>query len=260
MWAQLVSYLTSESQALREKLKTQGASGGAPAVGTTEPIPGRKSVDVERQQARLVSCNGSSALPSPSSADEVLALASRATAMVAPPDGWTPLEEVPARDKKRFEAFVKLLENEREYYAQLTLMMELFYLPLKRHDKAAGAETILSAEDVDELFGNAEVIWGIHKLFLGEMHRLALRWTADTRVGPLLAVFAPAFKAYNFYTAHVGIGMVALTKFKTKHAKSKEFKLFVDEAEASALCKDTNFRYTPQFLVNVVSECACASH
>jgi hypothetical protein len=36
--------------------------------------------------------------------------------------------------------------------------------------------------------------------------------------------------------------MVALTKFKTKHEKSKEFKLFVEDAEGRPECKDTNLR------------------
>lgn len=42
--------------------------------------------------------------------------------------------------------------------------------------------------------------------------------------------------------AHVGKAMVALTRFKTKHSRSNEFKLLVDECESSPECGDTNLR------------------
>lgn len=44
------------------------------------------------------------------------------------------------------------------------------------------------------------------------------------------------------YTGQVGKGMVALTKFKTKHAKAKEFKDLVAQNEASPACLNTNLR------------------
>lgn len=124
----------------------------------------------------------------------------------------------------------------------------------------------MNIDEVDELFGNLGLIWGIHKIFLGELVRVANEWTPETQTGALIKMFAQAFKVYNFYrfalllllllhrlftqltlfffffSGHVGLGMVALTKFKTKHERAKEFKQFIEEAEAHPECKETNLR------------------
>jgi hypothetical protein len=57
-----------------------------------------------------------------------------------------------------------------------------------------------------------------------------------------LDLFAPVFKLYSQYTAHVGKAMVALTKIKTKHERAKDFKKAVSTGEASAACEGTNLR------------------
>src|SRR5690606_5486923 len=126
-------------------------------------------------------------------------------------------EDLPARDKKRYEAAMALIDSEREYYHQLCLIVGLFLWPLKK-------EGVLTGLELEDLFGNVEIIWGTHKIFLDALCRAASGWTTNSSLTSVLALFAPAFKMYGFYTARVGKAMVLVSTFKTKHEHAAEFK------------------------------------
>ncbi len=235
---------------LREELRKSRETSGSPA----KTLPPRTTAGHHKPETSataaavapvaLIECmgvNGNEPMPKLTSADEILTVAMEAEVLVAPPTELGEVSDLPPRDKKRYDAAVALIDSEREYYGQLTLLMGLFVVPLRQCKALLGFD-ILSAQDSEELFGNVPTLWGIHKLFLHALIEAASDWTPENSVTAVLELYAPVFKLYQSYTAHVGKGMVALTKFKTKHARAKEFKDLISSAEASPACAGTNLR------------------
>ena len=226
---------------LREQLKAQRESS---ASGSPSPVSKNatalsstvSSKNAKKERPVFSILDGDEDVPELQSLDEVLTLSTSAVQLGCVGNFVVPAD-VPPRDKKRLEAFISLVENERDYYDQLATLMAMFMLPLQSRPVE-----ILSADEIKELFGNVDIIWGIHKLLLGSLCKIAEDWNVDSVVGNCLSVFVPALKVYNLYTAHVGKAMVALTKFKTKHPKAKEFKQFVQETEMKPECHGTNLR------------------
>ena len=233
---------------LREQLKKDRESGVSGSSGSMSSS--RSAISATPPAARKGAGNGKKSPVAPfesmtgldgvephpvvHTAEEILAAATTAPRLLAPGELRDPVE-LPARDKKRYEAVVALIESEREYYQQLSVIVALFLFPLQE----AG---ILSATDCEELFGNVETIWGVHKLFLRALTAAASDWTTETSIVSVLDSFAPVFKMYNFYTAHVGKAMVAVTRFKTKHERGKDFKSHLSQAEANDACQGSNLR------------------
>jgi hypothetical protein len=232
---------------LREDLRKSREAGSAPknppnARGSKAPPADAAAAATAAPPRLAFKClDGDEPMPQLTSADEILTVAMSAEAVVAPLDAVGAPVDLPARDKKRYEAVMALIDSERDYYNQLSLLMGLFVAPLRESKSATGVE-VLAFDEMEELFGNAPTLWGVHKLFLHALIAAASGWTTAHSVTPVLELYAPIFRLYQSYTAHVGKGMVALTKFKNKHPRAKEFKDLVAAAEANPACAGTNLR------------------
>jgi len=180
---------------LREQLrKSREVASAAPAAKTPARTAAKKpepAAAVPVVRPVLTGINGEESIPSSSlaNADEILTAAISAHMLVAPIDAPLPPVDLPARDKKRYEAVIAFITSEKEYYDQLCVLMSLFWIPLR--------DRVLSEEETEELFGNIPTVWGIHKLFLTALMESASGWTSERCIGPVLELYAPLFKLYQ---------------------------------------------------------------
>lgn len=142
---------------------------------------------------------------------------------------WSILKS--AEEKKK-EAEVKdtrlklaneIVETERTYVQGLCLAIEIFLKPLL-------ASKLLTASEVDTLFGGLEPICSINCKFLDDLENRVAQWKPTKQViGDLFFAFAPHFKQYSSYVCAYDVSSALLVKL----ADNSKFQAFLVEAAAN---------------------------
>eukprot|EP00300_Choanocystis_sp_HF-7_P016579 c19451_g1_i2.p1 GENE.c19451_g1_i2~~c19451_g1_i2.p1 ORF type:complete len:886 (+),score=158.27 c19451_g1_i2:32-2689(+) len=131
-------------------------------------------------------------------------------------------------NEARLKVASELVETERSYVSNLSLVVELFLSPLQKQMRSRNP--IANAVVVENLFGNIDVILALSSSFLSELNKLSL----PNGIGEVLVKFFHFFRTYIPFVNNYETMSSTLSR---KLSTSSRFLRFVRTAEANPRCK-----------------------
>lgn len=128
--------------------------------------------------------------------------------------------------KQRGYIVQELIDTEKNYVAQLQLVVDIFIEPLRQ-------EKIIDNIDINEQFLNWEPILGLHKQLLEQLET-GSDSLGDTKVGQIFINYSSFFKMYMQYLSNFEI---ALTRRAELMCKNRKFLNFLEKAEKDSRCR-----------------------
>jgi len=125
---------------------------------------------------------------------------------------------------KRKQILSELLKTETTYFNDLTLLRELYYLPLKaaKHFPGVGPRSI-SDDTVETIFYGFEPIYSLNKGLLYDMSAAHSDHDLEKRVPAIFARYVPSMKLYIDYVNHFDRADAALGQSLTKNTFFRDF-------------------------------------
>lgn len=124
----------------------------------------------------------------------------------------------------RDEIVREMVKTERQYVRDLTILIQLFLLPLKSAGEEAG---LLSKEELYKIFSNVETLLKVNEELLQGLEKRTEEWDHTSCVGDIFLHLASFFKLYTVYCKNYGTALETLQHCKT----NPRFAHFLEETE-----------------------------
>jgi len=147
-----------------------------------------------------------------------------------PPDPTPPASNV---DEIRFKVIDEIVTTERDYVNSLTILREMYYLPLKALPRLE-LSNVISPPDLENMFYGFESIYNLNKELLYDLRVETATKGKEAMVGKVLLAFAPSFKLYIAYVNKYDAALKTMTKCKEE---SKVFENFLTNTALDPICK-----------------------
>jgi hypothetical protein len=112
----------------------------------------------------------------------------------------------------RQKVIEEIFSTEHEYVNSLTILREMYYLPLK-YAHRLGVE-IMSKDDFGKIFYGFETIYQLNEKFLHDLEENKANNTISTTVGKLFTMYAPSMKLYIDYVNRYETALQTIQKLK----------------------------------------------
>jgi len=128
--------------------------------------------------------------------------------------------------KVRNESFRELLRREKQYVANLELIVKDYMKPLKEYTK--GYRALCSDKEISGIFGNIEALLTVHTEMLHQLEIIEGKCPEFDGLGEVFLTMAPFFKAYGDYVNNFQNGVKTLLECREKD----RFAAFIGEIYA----------------------------
>jgi len=119
---------------------------------------------------------------------------------------------------KRQEVIYEMIDTERDYVNDLSIIIELYIEPLKNNN-------IISKKDLNTLFSNVEQIYGVNKELLSLFEKRQKENPYVDEIGDIWLTMNEYLKMYLLYCSNYAY---ALTKLENLKSSSKNFTKFLN--------------------------------
>ncbi|ORX64662.1 Dbl homology domain-containing protein [Anaeromyces robustus] len=119
---------------------------------------------------------------------------------------------------KRQEVIYEMIDTERDYVNDLSIIIEVYIEPLKSNN-------ILSKKDLNTLFSNVEQIYGVNKELLSLFEKRQQQNPYVDEIGDIWLTMNEYLKMYLLYCSNYA---TALTKLENLKSSSKSFAKFLN--------------------------------
>eukprot|EP01120_Amphizonella_sp_Union-15-10_P014879 TRINITY_DN740_c0_g1_i1.p1 TRINITY_DN740_c0_g1~~TRINITY_DN740_c0_g1_i1.p1 ORF type:complete len:583 (-),score=85.14 TRINITY_DN740_c0_g1_i1:32-1780(-) len=170
--------------------------------------------------------------------DPKLEISSPLTYRSTPPKSPTPIDI----SAKRSKLVQEILQTERHYFHSLTILRELYYLPLKALPRLE-ILNVINTQQLESIFCGFEPIYTVNKelLYALENHSKEL----NSNFGSIFLKFAPGLHLYSSYINGYDNAIKTIEKCKSE---SKIFDQFLSNTSRDPICQRkqiTDFLITP---------------
>eukprot|EP01132_Coremiostelium_polycephalum_P002890 gene2890-3592_t len=115
----------------------------------------------------------------------------------------------------------EILSTEKKYINNLNRIITIFILPLR--DKANGKDKILSLDEINTIFSNIEIIFGVHKTFLSDFESRIEKWTDTQKIGDIFLKMAPYLRSYTQYSNSYNNSMLTIRSLQKSNPAFDSF-------------------------------------
>ncbi|PAA81617.1 hypothetical protein BOX15_Mlig001641g2 [Macrostomum lignano] len=132
--------------------------------------------------------------------------------------------------RKRNNIVFGLVECEEEYVQQITILVSCFLRPCRM--AASAKKPIITHEDVNSIFLNAETLLFLHQIFLQGLNSKMDNWPT-LQLGDLFDMLLPMLSIYQEYVRNHHYSLQVLAEYKQK----AEFTGLLKRYEEKSLCE-----------------------
>ncbi|XP_033120543.1 ras-specific guanine nucleotide-releasing factor 1-like isoform X1 [Anneissia japonica] len=125
--------------------------------------------------------------------------------------------------RKRNNIVFNMVESEREYVEQLSLLVSCFLRPFKM--AASAKKPIISHEEVNSIFLNSETIFFLHQIFYKGLSARMDQWP-KLLIGDLFDMLLPMLSIYNEYVRNHHYSLQVLAECKQRPLFSQLLKQY----------------------------------
>eukprot|EP01096_Ripella_sp_DP13-Kostka_P000745 TRINITY_DN10864_c0_g1_i1.p1 TRINITY_DN10864_c0_g1~~TRINITY_DN10864_c0_g1_i1.p1 ORF type:complete len:691 (-),score=282.05 TRINITY_DN10864_c0_g1_i1:47-2068(-) len=124
-------------------------------------------------------------------------------------------------NKHRVMVVKELLETETTYVNSLKTLIKVFKVPLAY---ACNSEApIVTAEQIQNVFGNVENIWDFHKVWIQKLQERVAHWHPNQRLGDILQEIAQTIEEYKIYSKNNALCVGTIERLYRDSANFRRF-------------------------------------
>lgn len=137
--------------------------------------------------------------------------------MKVTPEGVKPVVVPASVFRKRRQIAMEIVDTEKTYVNQLTIMVQLFVIPLQRK------EFDMSQSDIVTLFSNIEVLRNLHSKMLEQLQPRVVDWQDSSCIGDVFFENSKWIKLYKHYVNNYDTARDFLATLRKKNAKMRKY-------------------------------------
>lgn len=141
----------------------------------------------------------------------------------------------------RAKVIEEIFTTEHEYVNSLTLLREMYYLPLK-YCHRLGVD-VMTKDDFGKIFYGFETIYQLNEKFLHDLEEHKANGTISNTIGQLFKLYAPSMKLYIDYVNRYETALQTIQKLRES---SQVFEHFLEENQKDP---DSQRRNIQDFLI-----------
>uniref|UniRef100_A0A1I8HJ56 Ras-specific guanine nucleotide-releasing factor 2 n=1 Tax=Macrostomum lignano TaxID=282301 RepID=A0A1I8HJ56_9PLAT len=154
--------------------------------------------------------------------------------------------------RKRNGIVFGLVECEQEYVQQISVLVSCFLRPFKM--AASARKPIISHEDVNSIFLNAETLLFLHQIFLQGLNSKMDNWPT-LQLGDLFDMLLPMLAIYQEYVRNHHFSLQVLAEYKQKPEFAALLKRYEDRPVCEGRSLDTFLTYPmhqiPRYIITL---------
>jgi hypothetical protein len=150
------------------------------------------------------------------------------------------VHKIELTDDVRYNIATEIVVTERSYNQSLAKVIQCYLIPLR--EAAKSSNPILTLEEIKNIFGQWEVIYGFSCEFLRQLEDKLQNWDNATQIGNCFLQMADFLKIYAAYFNNYTLALQTLNNAKKNPA-------FVKFASSEAILKQTGLTTLADFLV-----------